>query len=78
MVERYHYSEGAEEMLERDDGEFVRYSDYAKLEEALREAESNVDFMLDIASRTPERFARSDVESIAKSLARIREVLGNE
>lgn len=55
-------------------GEDVEYTDYAALEaentrlkEALREAESNVDFLLDIASRTPERFARGDVESIAES-----------
>ncbi len=50
----------------------------ARLREALREAESNVDFLYDIASRTPDRFARADVESIAESLARIREVLGDD
>ena len=48
----------------------------ARLRMALREAESNIDFLLDVAARTPERFARADVESIAESLAKIREVLG--
>jgi len=49
-----------------------------EMREALREAESNIDFLLDIAAQTPERFARADVESIAESLAKIREVLGDE
>ena len=72
MVRRFRCSEWDEGMIERDDGEYVDYDDYAKLEAALRECVHQIECVMDYYPIHP-----IDRPKLDGALRQAMEVLGD-
>ena len=74
MVRRYSYGNkalmGDAEMYEEKDGEYVLYSDYARLEAALRECVEGFD--------STTGFTDEEGDPLSRAMRKAREVLGDD